>query len=180
MDKTTARRKIRHEFQELVVVSLLVVPFFVSFAAYRRLLLGAHESAFFDYGMAIVNALVLAKVILIGEIVGLGRRFENKPLIFSTIFKALVFAGFALLFHALEDIVHSLLHHQTFLGALHTLVVAESGGLLLTRALIFFFAFIPFFALRELRRVVGEDEFRRLFVGKREPPHMDLRLDRAS
>lgn len=178
MDKTTARRKIRHEFQELLVVSLLVVPFFVSFAAYRRLLLGAHESAFFDYGMAIVNALVLAKVILIGDLVGLGKRFENKPLIVSTIFKALVFAGFALIFHALEGIVRSLLHHQTFLGALHTLAVDESG-VLLTRGLIFFFAFIPFFALRELRRVVGEDEFRQLFVGKREPPPMDLRFSHA-
>lgn len=64
--------------------------------------------------MAIVSALVLAKVILIGEIVGLRRGPENKPLIVSTTFKALVFTGFALVFHALESIVRNLLTRPNF------------------------------------------------------------------
>ena len=178
MNKSTAWHKVVHEFQELLVVSLLVTPFFLSFTAYRRLLVHEPVSAFFDYGMALVNALVLAKVILIGEIAGLGKRVEKRPLLISTIAKALVFSVFALAFHILEIIVRGLLHHDTFGGALHGVVVAESGELL-TRGLIFFFAFIPFFALRELRRVLGEVEFKDLFLGKKSRPPVDLHLSHA-
>ena len=36
-----------------------------------------------------------------------------------------------------------------------------------------FFAFIPFFALFETRRVMGEDKFRYLFFGGDGPPRSD-------
>jgi hypothetical protein len=40
---------------------------------------------------------------------------------------------------------------------------------LLRLGLVFFFAIIPFFALREMRRVVGAGNFRHLFFGGNRP-----------
>ena len=40
---------------------------------------------------------------------------------------------------------------------------------LLGRSLVVFCVFIPFFAFREFRRVMGEDEFKALVFGKAEP-----------
>ncbi|HUB32077.1 MAG TPA: hypothetical protein VMA31_03575, partial [Bryobacteraceae bacterium] len=71
-------------------------------------------------------------------------------------------------------------HGATLAGAVHAVIVAGKGEVIV-RALTIFFAFIPFFALFEVRRVMGEDRFLGLFLG-REPrpdsasdPHMDAR-----
>jgi hypothetical protein len=108
---------------------------------------------------------VLSKVILLGELAGLARYPEHKPLIISTILKAGMFTVLYVLFHVLEHTIHGLLHRETFLGALHSVA---GKGVILARALTVFFAFIPLFALFETRRVMGEDEFLSLFIG-REP-----------
>jgi hypothetical protein len=46
-------------------------------------------------GVARIEALILSKVIMIGNVLRLGRGLEDKPLIFPTIYKALVFTVFA-------------------------------------------------------------------------------------
>ena len=40
---------------------------------------------------------------------------------------------------------------------------------MIARTIIIFSIFVPFFAFRELRRVIGEDKFRDLFFRMREP-----------
>jgi len=44
-----------------------------------------------NYGFAVIEALVLAKVIMIGEVARLGRGLERKPLIYPTLYKTVVF-----------------------------------------------------------------------------------------
>jgi hypothetical protein len=58
--------------------------------------------------------------------------------------------------------IKHLLYGHTVAGALRELA---SGGLseVLVRNLVIFCALIPFFAFRELRRVLGEDRFFALF-----------------
>jgi len=46
--------------------------------------LAEYQIAYLHYGVSVVEALVLAKVILIGEALRLGRGLEDKPLIVPT------------------------------------------------------------------------------------------------
>jgi hypothetical protein len=170
MEKRTIWQKIEHECRELLSASLFIVPFYLSFTAYRRYAGGQAGKAYVDYGMALVYSLIMAKVVLIGEIVGLGKQFEKKPLIIPTIIKALAFTALQLAFTLVEGVVRRVLRHEGLLGALRSSVAAGRRELL-TRALVLFFAFIPFVALRELRRVLGEDDFHHLFTGKRARVH---------
>jgi hypothetical protein len=64
------------------------------------------------------------------------------------------------------------------LSALHAVTVAGTGEIL-ARALTVFFAFIPLFALFETRRMMGEDEFLSLFLGRklRPEPARDSHID---
>ena len=48
------------------------------------------------------------------------------------------------------------MHGQGFAGALHEVRIDD----LLARTVVVFFTFIPLFAFRELRRVIGDDKFR--------------------
>src|ERR1700751_5105599 len=127
MSDRNYKQRIAHEMQEFLVVCIFVAPFMLSFATYRIFVVGNAGSAFFIYASALVTALVLAKVILIGEIVSLGRRFEDKPLIFSTIYKGLIFAIFALLFHILEIMVRGMVAHKPLSSTMYEIAVTQRG-----------------------------------------------------
>ena len=172
MNISNSKARVAHEMEEYLVVCLLLAPFFVSFVTFRMFLTGGSGNKFFAYGTALFNALVLGKIILIGELARLGKSSESKPLIVSTIYKSAVFTLLYLAFHILESTVRGLWHGQTFLAAIYEVAAARRGELV-SLALVMFFAFIPFFALREMRRVVGADKFRDLFLTKGQPPRSD-------
>ena len=171
MNIADSKKRVAHEMYEFLVVFVLLAPFFVSFATFRMYVTREFGNAFFAYGTALFNALVLAKIILIGELARLGRKSEGEPLIVSTIYKSAVFTLLYVAFHILENTVRGLLHGQSLTGALYAIAVSKSGELG-SVALVLFFAFIPFFALRETRRVIGADKFLDLFT-KRQPPRSD-------
>ncbi|HEY6343908.1 MAG TPA: hypothetical protein VIY49_20625 [Bryobacteraceae bacterium] len=163
MNKENRKQRIVHELWEFLTVFLFLAPFFASFATYRVYLKGG-SGELLALGIAMVNALVLAKIILIGEMARLGRRSENKPLFVSTIHKAIMFTMLYLAFHVLEEGVRGVLHGHSFF---RPLVVEKEE--LLGIGLVLFFAMIPFFAMREMRRVMGADNFRHLFFGGNRP-----------
>ena len=115
----------------------------------------------------------MAKVILIGEIAKLGKRSENKPLFVSTIHKAVMFTLLYLAFHVLEEGVRGVFHGQGFFRTLDAALLDKKEVLI--RGLVVFFAFIPFFAVREMRRVMGADNIRYLFFGGNRPEQFTSR-----
>ena len=52
-----------------------------------------------------IEALILAKVVMIGDVLRLGRRLEHKPLIYSTLLKTVVFTIFVAAFTLLEHVI---------------------------------------------------------------------------
>ena len=61
------KQKITNQLEELAQIFLFLAFFFCAVATYRMLLLNEFHVSYFDYGAALINALVIAKVILIGE-----------------------------------------------------------------------------------------------------------------
>jgi hypothetical protein len=157
-EKKTVKQKVAHEFQELAILTLYLAFFFCALATYSMLLLDKFDISYFNYGAALINALVVAKVILIGEAVHVGTKFEAKALVYSAIWKAFMFGLLVFLFHILEEVIKRLVHGQGFAGGLHDVRIAD----LLARTVVVFCTFIPLFAFRELRRVIGDEKFRAL------------------
>ena len=88
-----------HEFAEMGVIFLYLAFFFCAISTYSMLLLNKFEISYFTYGASLINALVVAKVILIGEYARIGRKQEAKPLFYSAIYKAFVFCFLVFAFH---------------------------------------------------------------------------------
>lgn len=65
--------------------------FFGAFTCYRKLILAEYHISYFHFGFALIEALILAKIILLGDRMHLERRMGEKPLIFSMLYKASVF-----------------------------------------------------------------------------------------
>ena len=79
--------------------------FFLVFRFYTRLVLSEYQINYFEYGLTLLKALALAKIILTAEALRLGDRFRERPLIVPTLYATLVFSAFALAFEILEHII---------------------------------------------------------------------------
>jgi hypothetical protein len=152
------RQKAIHEFKEMVAIFLYMAFFFCAMTTYRMLLLKDFKDPHVEYSFALINAFVFAKVILIGEYAHLGKKLEDKPLLLSSIYKAFLFSLLVIAFHYFEEGVKRVIHGENMAGTFYEMSVY----LLLARSLVIFATFVPFFAFRELRRVLGESTFNRL------------------
>jgi hypothetical protein len=155
------KSKIKHEFEEMLLISAFFGLFFFAFATYKMYLLHQFRNAQFTYISALINTLVLAKVILLGGFVRAGKALDHKPLLITSI---LLVAAF----HWIEEFVKDAFHHGSLADSFRETLAATSWPLL-GLAVICFCLFIPFFALWEIRRVMGDPEFSDLFVRKSRP-----------
>ena len=164
--KRDIKKKIVREVSEYWIIVCYLALVFASFTQYRRLILAAHDIEYTNYWVAVIEALVLGKVVMIGDVLGLGRRLEHKPLIYSALLKTVVFTIFAGAFTVLEHMVVGLWKGKGLTGDLVEFL-GKGSHELLAGCLIVFVAFIPFFAFRELRRILGEGKLWTLFFRRR-------------
>jgi hypothetical protein len=162
--KNRVQQKLAHEVREFFIVFLFLAPFLTSFTFYRMYLLHEQADYSFEFGTELVNALILSKIILIGQAAGLGKRFDDKALILSTIYKAAVFSIFYTAFHLVESSLISWMHGHTLLTSIEK-ELTEQQGVHVSRSLFFFSAFVPFFGFLEIRRVLGDKALKQLFLG---------------
>ena len=153
------KQVLTHQIEELAEISLYLAFFFCAIATYRLLLLDEFHVSYFDYGAALINALVIGKVILIGEDLHLGKKHETRPLIVSVVYKALLFGLLVFGFHIVEEVIKRLLHGENIAGGFHEVRIDD----VLARSVVIFCTFIPLFGFLELRRVLGENTFHDLF-----------------
>jgi hypothetical protein len=157
--KASLKQQASQELREFAVISLYLAFFFCAIATYSMLLLNQFHVSYFIYGTALINALVIAKVILIGEYARLGKKHESKPLFQSAFYKAFLFGLLVFAFHIVEEAIKRRWHGENFATAFYGIRVNE----LLARSVVVFCTFLPLFAFRELRRVLGEENFWSLF-----------------
>lgn len=113
------------------------------------------------FGAATLKALVFAKFILIGEHLKLGSRAEHLPLIWPILIKAALFSLVLIGFNLAEEaLLHWLRPHEAASGDGMDLASLPA---ILSLTVMIFVALIPFFGIRELGRVIGEDGMLDLF-----------------
>ena len=102
--QTSLKQKAVHEGKEITYVFLYLAAFFCALATYSMLLLEKFEISYFTYGAALLNALIITKIILIGEAVHFGKKHEAKPLFYSCAYKAFVYGVLVFAFHIVEEV----------------------------------------------------------------------------
>ena len=135
-------------------------------ALHELIILSQHQINFVSHGLAVVNALVFAKVMLVAEDLHLGHRSHSKPLIYSVLIKSILFAIALICFHIVEHVLIGMWDGKPMAESIaevgaHRLVGIVSLGIIGTVAL------APFFLLSEISRVIGRDNFLALFFQRR-------------
>ena len=169
MDKESDGFKARftREMKRYFLYVLFLTIFFCAFSTYKRLILGMYAIDYIHYGYSFFESLILAKIILLGQMFGLGERFHDKPLIYPTLYKTIVFSFFVMIFSVLERFVTGFIKGNS---AFEVFQEVMSKGLdeILASVLIMFYMFILFFAFLEISRVLGKDKLFNLFFKKRD------------
>jgi len=158
--KPSIKQRAANELKDYAIISTYLAVLFCAFTTYTILLLRKYnDTDTLNYTFAIINALVIGKVILIGEMMKLGRRAETRPLYQSVLLKSLLFGLFVFAFHLLEEFIKRLIHHQPAGTVLHEIEMQQ----LIARSIIILLALLPLFAFRELHRILGGDKLHDLF-----------------
>ena len=89
----------------------------------------------------------------------LARNLNINHCFFSSVFKAFLFGLLVFAFHVAEDAAKGVLHGENMAEAFQNMRIND----LLRRSLVIGCTFVPFFAFREVRRVLGEEKFQGLF-----------------
>ena len=157
-------RAIR-EFKVFWIIAIYLWLFIGVFTVYRRLIVAETGAAYLHYGIALIQALVIAKIVLVGQMFSFSRVHDDKPLIIPVIYKSILFGILVFLFGIVEHLVEGWIHHEGLAGGLRE--ISRIGfDELSARALLLIVAFIPFFAFGEIGRVVGMDRLTAIFFSK--------------
>ena len=166
MAKAGWRQKLTAELIEYWVLATYLSCFFGAFTWYRRIILAEYKIGYTHYFVGVIEALVLAKVTLIGDMLRLGHRLADRPLIVVSVYKAVVFSMWVGVFTLFEELIEAWMGGTGWSGFVSVLL--DQGKYeLLAKCLITFVAFIPFFAYGELERVLGEGRIRSLLFKRR-------------
>jgi len=163
----TLKQKASHEFKEFLMIALYLWVVFGLLVLHKSVILAEHGISFAAHGFAIINALALAKIMLVARELHLGEQLDDAPLIYPTLLKSAVFTAVLACFKILEDAALGLYRGESF----HQSIADLGGGTwqaLLTLSLLLFVVLIPFFAFTELRRLFGEGELAKIFFRPRE------------
>lgn len=168
--KRTLKDKAAEEFRLMLLITAYLAAFFITFHIYRNLISRELGATTLRIGFAVVEALVIAKVILIGKAIGLGKSTSRRALAYATLRASVVYAFLVAIFAVLEHVIEGLVKGRTLAASVDAML---SQGIyeILARTLVLFVAFIPFFAIWELDRVLGEKKlFELFFRGTAHPP----------
>lgn len=149
---TSLKARAQSELREFVRVFLYLFCTFFGYAIYANLLeagTGNHDIA---YSFAFIEALLGAKLMITAKHLRFFRKYEDRPLIYPTLFKSVVFMALMVYASVMEHVVECLVHHHSII---ETLFETTRLQVILAKNLMIFLGLLPFFALREIDRVRG-------------------------
>jgi len=120
--KAHLKEKAAEELRLLVLITAYLAAVFAAFLTYRRIVSREFGVTAFHYGYALLEALLIAKVILIGKAIGLGRKGTRRTLAWSVLRSSLAYGGLVAVFAILEHVIEGLLHGKTLAASLDAFV----------------------------------------------------------
>ena len=160
--RTRVRKRLLHETRTMAWVGLYIFLFLAALAGYRAILLGEGGAGAWPLFHCAVEALVLAKVMVVGNALKLGERVFRRRMFARTLSRAFAFTIFALVFSALEELVVGMLRGRAF-DDLWQELAGIGPNLILARAVVLFIFFVPLFALWEIGRALGDGKLHAMF-----------------
>ncbi|HUO09977.1 MAG TPA: hypothetical protein VM008_16855 [Phycisphaerae bacterium] len=156
---------IKHELLELLPPTAFFFIAFHLIALSRNLMRREYGISLYSMTGATIGALLVAKVIVLADLLPFINRFPKKPLICNTLWKTAIYSIAALLLHYLEEIIPLWFRLGDFAAAQEKLVKEVVWPHFWAVQLWLFTLFLVYNAAHELVRVLGPQQVGKLFFG---------------
>jgi hypothetical protein len=160
------KQKVKHEIQEWIVMFVYLWLMFGLFELHQSILMSEEHLSFRFQGFAVVNALILSKVMLVAEGLHLERGWQHSRQIMTILGKSLFFALLFIVFHIVESVIVGVVSGKTIAASFPVLAGGRLQGIV-SLGFIMSVSLVPFFAFREVSRELGEDRLLRLLFERR-------------
>lgn len=147
-----------------------VIFFFIGFNLIlftKQLFLETYLFTLGEFMLATVSALIVGKVVLVGQSIPLMRRYENAPLARSIVFKAVLYTVLVFIARLLEAAVPFLTHGGALRDLLPHLLESFSWYRFTATQLWIFALFLVYVTGAELARLFGDGELYKIFFKRR-------------
>jgi hypothetical protein len=162
---STLAEKLKEEFKAMLPPAIF---FFVALhlvAFVRSLMLEGTGIALSTSLSVTLSALIIAKAVLIADLLPLINRFPHKPLVYNVAWKSAIYFLVAGLVHYLERL-YDFWRETGGLAAANEKLLAEIVWPHFWAIQIFLLVIILMYCtMRELVRVIGKDRVRQIFLG---------------
>lgn len=148
------KERVIEEFRRFLVLFLYLWVLFGLFVLNETVVSRQHGLSFFPHGFALINALVLAKVMLVSESLNLARWMTDKPAAWTIIYESVLCSILFICFHFIETWIVDAFRGSGIVGGMPSIGGGGWLGLLVV-ALILFVSLLPFFAFKNVTRAIG-------------------------
>jgi hypothetical protein len=163
--KPGLKQRVFDEVVKFLAIAFYLWVVFGVFALHEWVVSAKDHIDYHFYGFAFMNALILGKVMLVAEDLHFADWFKDRPLIYPILYKAVAFSILFLVFDVVEEVLVGVFKGKTIAQSIPSIGGGTLSGVVFV-GIILAVALIPFFAFREIGRVIGERELHSLmFTG---------------
>ena len=159
------KERALEEGRRFLIMFLYLWAMFALAALHERIILRQLDASLPSQGFAFVNALVLAKVMLVAENLKFGSRLRSGPLLWPILQESFAFALLFIAVHYLEHILLGWVHGESWRASVPAIGGGGIAGLI-CGAIAMGVALIPFFAFRDVNRALGGNRLVELLWGR--------------
>ena len=158
-------QSIKQSYLHILPPALFFLMAFGLLFATRQLIAREYGLSMPGFGVAVVGALLVGKVMLILDKLPFVDKFPNKPLICNILWKSTIYFSASLLVRGLKQIVPLVLKGESWASAWEQFVTTTVWPEFWLIQMWLAVLFLVYCSLRELVRVIGRDQLISLFFG---------------
>lgn len=172
--------RIKAEVHELLVAALFFATGFSLIIVAERLFVQEASIGTVSLVRALVGGLVVAKILLLVDLLPFVHAFPDKPLVHNIVWKSSLYVAASLVFRYIEPLIKNLFKGMglaaSHSAALQELMLPRTWAVEIWLAMLL----VIFVTMQELTRVVGKQKMKQLFFGGNDKPAAETSVRRAA
>jgi len=157
--------KVKHEIKEAIPPFLFFLVAFHLVAVLRVLMQQEYGIQAGTVMNATIGAMIVAKVVLLADLLPIVNRFPDKPLVYNIVWKTLIYQAAAILVAYLEHLWDAYRETGSFAAANAHLVDAVVWPHFWAVQILMLILFLLYTTLREFSRAIGGQRVRAMLLG---------------
>lgn len=159
------KHQLYHQVTQFLMIACYLFVVFGILALHESVVAAKNHIEYHFYGFALINALILGKVMLVAEDLHFANWFRENPPAYSVVCKSIAFTILFLVFDIVEEVTVGVFKGKTIAESFPNIGGGSPSGVFFMGVIIAVLL-IPFFAYREIGRVIGEGALRSLMFAR--------------